>query len=71
MSIQAGTPAKRAEILLMLLLLMMSMSSLLYMSAGNLTGLNESINVQIVAKLRLYTGTPKFTNTVTTLQPKK
>lgn len=71
MSIQAGTPAKPAEILLMLIFLMMSISSLLYISAGNLTGLSESISVTAVAKLPLYTGTPKFTNTMTTLQPKK
>jgi hypothetical protein len=59
------------KILLTQTRLTMSTASLLYISAGNLTGLSESIDVLAAAKIRLCIGIPKFTSTMTTPQPKK
>jgi hypothetical protein len=52
---QVGTPAKSVEILLGDLLLTMSTDSLLYINAGNLTGLRGVISVLNVAIPQHYT----------------
>lgn len=58
------TPAKPAEILLVQVLLTMSTSSLLYINAGNLTGLRGVIGVMNVAIQQHYTGIQEYTNTM-------
>ena len=63
MSIQVGTPAKLVEILLMQVLRTMSTDCLLYINAGNLTGLRGVIGVLNVVVPQHYTGIQEYTNT--------
>jgi F0F1-type ATP synthase assembly protein I len=56
MSIRVGTPAKPVEILLVQLLRTMSTDCLLYINAGNLTGLRGVIGVLNVVIPQHYTG---------------
>lgn len=63
MNIQVGTPAKPVELLLVQLLRTMSTDSLLYINAGNLTGLRGVIGVLNVVIPQHYTGIQEYTNT--------
>jgi hypothetical protein len=64
MSIQACTPAKPAEILLMQIRLTMSTNSLLHISVGNSIDLRGVINVINVTILQHYTVIYKYTYTM-------
>ena len=63
MNIQVGTSAKPVELLLVQLLRTMSTDSLLYINAGNLTGLRGVIGVLNVVIPQHYTGIQGYTNT--------
>ena len=62
MSIQVATPTKSVEILLGHLLLTMSTDSLLYINAGNLTGLRGVVSVLNIAIPQRYIGIQECTN---------
>ena len=63
MSIRVGTAAKLVEILLMQVLRTMSTDCLLYINAGNLTGLRGVIGVLNVVIPQHYNGIQEYTNT--------